>query len=70
MKKGFLLSSSGGSTRATRGIVASLATAAATASQLESKSVDNLLAAASVRQQLAAGARALRIEADFVTCSQ
>ena len=32
--------------------------------------VDNLLAAASVRERIAAGATPLRIEADFVTCSQ
>ena len=32
--------------------------------------VDNLLAASSVKQRLAAGAAPLRIEADFVTCSQ
>ena len=32
--------------------------------------VDNLLAAADVRQRLADGATPLRIEADFVTCSQ
>ena len=32
--------------------------------------VDNLLAAATVRDRLAAGAKPLRIECDFVTCSQ
>jgi len=34
------------------------------------RGVDNLLAASNVREQLAAGATLLRIEADFVTCSQ
>ena len=32
--------------------------------------VDNLLEAGQVESRLAAGARALRIEGDFVTCSQ
>ena len=34
------------------------------------RGVDNLLAAASVQERLMAGATPLRIEADFVTCSQ
>lgn len=34
------------------------------------RGVDNLLAAEEVEQRLAAGATPLRIEADFVTCSQ
>ena len=35
-----------------------------------SRGVDNLLAAASVRERIAAGAKILRVEGDFVTCSQ
>ena len=34
------------------------------------KPVDNLLGAALVRERRAAGATVVRIEADFVTCSQ
>ena len=48
--------------------VASTILLAATASSIGG--VDNLLAASSVKQRLAAGAAPLRIEADFVTCSQ
>ena len=39
-------------------------------SLLRKDEVDNLLAAASVRQRVADGAKILRIECDFVTCSQ
>jgi len=43
-----------------------------TASQLASRGggVDNILAATQVRDRIYAGATPLRIEADFVTCSQ
>ena len=34
------------------------------------RGVDNILAASSVRDRLAAGATPLRVDADFVTCSQ
>ena len=34
------------------------------------RGVDNILGEASVRERLAAGATPLRVEADFVTCSQ
>lgn len=40
------------------------------ASATSFRGVDNLLAASSVSDRLAAGAVPLRIEADFVTCSQ
>lgn len=46
---------------------AALVVAAATTRTL---GVDNLLEAAQVESRLAAGATALRVEADFVTCSQ
>jgi hypothetical protein len=56
MKKGFL---NGARMTLVTGAAASLAAAP-----------DNLLAASSVRARLAAGAVPLRVEADFVTCSQ
>jgi len=34
------------------------------------RGVDNILAAANVQERMAAGATKLRVEADFVTCSQ
>ena len=47
-----------------------LASALLVASTAAFHGVDNLLAAAQVSQRLASGAAPLRIEADFVTCSQ
>ena len=51
---------------------AALVSVLMTASQLVSRGggVDNVLAAAQVRARIDAGAKSLRIEADFVTCSQ
>jgi len=34
------------------------------------RGVDNLLGASNVRERISAGAAPLRVEADFVTCSQ
>ena len=51
---------------------AALVSVLMTASQLASRcgGVDNILAATQVRGRIDAGAVPLRIEADFVTCSQ
>ena len=50
---------------------AALVSVLMTASQLVSRGgVDNVLAATQVRDRIDAGAKTLRIEADFVTCSQ
>jgi len=51
---------------------AALVSVLMTASQLASRGggVDNILAATQVRDRIDAGATPLRIEADFVTCSQ
>ena len=51
---------------------AALVSVLMTASQLASRGggVDNILAATQVRDRIDAGAVPLRIEADFVTCSQ
>ena len=63
MRPGFLHSPNSRSSAA--------ATAAMTLTAVAgTSSVDNLLAAAAVRDRLAAGAKPLRIECDFVTCSQ
>lgn len=51
----------------THRVRAALVVAAATTTI---RGVDNILEAAQVEARLAAGARALRIEGDFVTCSQ
>jgi hypothetical protein len=71
MKKGFLL---GGKPSARSPIGAAMTTSAsvggASATRQPLGPVDNILAAASVKKQKDAGATALRIECDFVTCSQ
>ena len=69
MKKGFLLGGSPSPARAMTTLAAAAAsTVAATRAPLGP--VDNLLNAASVAKQKIGGAKALRIECDFVTCSQ
>ena len=62
MRKGFLLAG------ASAPSVQSLMTLAATSTP--SAGVDNLISASQVRERLAAGASRLRVECDFVTCSQ
>ena len=57
MKKGFLLNP--------RAVAAS-----SLANTMLAAVQDNLLCASKVRERLAAGATSLRIECDFVTCSQ
>ena len=57
MKKGFLLNP--------RAVAAS-----SLANTMLAAVQDNLLCACKVRERLAAGATSLRIECDFVTCSQ
>ena len=60
MKKGFLLAAAASHTLAPAAAAAAVGVA----------HVDNLLARSFVTQRLAAGAKTLRIECDFVTCSQ
>jgi len=64
MKKGFL---AGGSSP--RKSSAALAVAAV-AGGVRARNVDNVLHAPLVQHRLDAGARPIRVEADFVTCSQ
>ena len=64
MRKGFLLGTP-------KLAMTTLVQASAASATGASAGIDNLLAAASVRAQLASGlAKPMRIEADFVTCSQ
>jgi hypothetical protein len=68
MRKGFLTSTKRAAPSAS---AAMKVTMIAGASMCSGGSVDNLLAAASVRERKAAGASNLiRVECDFVTCSQ
>ena len=69
MKKGFLLGG-GGSAPRSKSAVRALAAASATMAAAANTGVDNLLAAPLVKERLAAGAKPIRIECDFVTCSQ
>ena len=65
MKKGFLLG--GSASRA----VTTMAAAAVASSRAPFQPVDNILHAQLVAKQKAAGAvRVIRVECDFVTCSQ
>ena len=68
MRKGFLLGSSSVPSRPA--VARSLMTLTATTLASKPPPVDNLISAATVNRRLEHGAKPLRVECDFVTCSQ